>query len=65
MKLKEQKFDTDAGSPPPTDAEHKRRMKQGGLAGNDALREYENPEGDGGGVSFGGFLKRNNYSDRF
>jgi len=56
---------TDAGKPEPTDAGHKRRMRQGGLADNEALEFYENPE-DGSGVTQpGGFLKRNNYGDRF
>ena len=65
MKLKEISRDTDAGTPEPTDAAHKRRMRQGNLSGNAALQEVENPNGDGGGVDSGGFLKRNNYSDRF
>ena len=55
---------TDAGKPEATDAGHKRRMEQGNLTGNEALYKVENPEGDGGGVDVGGFLKRNNYSDR-
>ncbi len=65
MKLIEQKIDTDAGTPEPTDAGHKRRMKQGGLAGNEALEKYENPEGGAGISQPGGFLKRNNNGDRF
>lgn len=55
----------DPGSPPPTNAQHRRRMQQGALAGNDALKEYENPNGDADASGRGGFLKRNNYSDRF
>ena len=55
----------DAGVPESTDAGHQRRMRQGGLSGNQALTEYENPNGDGGGrVQPGGFLRRNNYSER-
>ena len=65
MKLKEISRDTDAGKPEPTDAGHKRRMQQGGLAGNEALEFYENPEGGAGKIpAAGGFLKRNNYGDR-
>ena len=59
-----QKGYTDAGTPEPTNAGHKRRMAQGDLSGNAALSEYENPAGDGGGTDVGGFLKRNNYSSR-
>ena len=55
---------TDAGTPEATTAGHKRRMAQGDLSGNAALSQYENPNGDGGGTDVGGFLKRNNYSDR-
>ena len=56
---------TDAGTPEPTNAGHKRRMQQGGLAQNDALMEYENPAGGSGCTQEGGFLKRNNNGDRF
>lgn len=59
-----QKGYMDAGTPEPTTAGHKRRMAQGNLSGNDALTQFENPMGDGGGTDVGGFLKRNNYSDR-
>ena len=57
-------FDTDAGTPEPTNAAHKRRMKQGGLSQNDALMEFENPAGGVGIEQPGGFLRRNNYGDR-
>ena len=53
---------TDAGSPPPSNAEHKRRMRQGNLSDNAALQEYENPVP---GQESKGFLKRNNYGDRY
>ena len=56
---------TDAGTPEPTNAAHKRRMQQGGLADDEALQCYENNDGDEGGYSVGGFLKRANWSDRF
>ena len=59
-----QKGYTDAGKPEATTASHERRMRQGNLAENAALQKYENPQGDGGGTDVGGFLKRNNYSDR-
>ncbi len=59
-----QKGYTYPGSPEPTNAGHKRRMKQGGLADDEALACYENNDGDEGGFSVGGFLKRANWSDR-
>lgn len=65
MKLVAQVYETDAGKPEATDAAHKRRMKQGGLSENEALEYYENPEGGAGVSQAGGFLKRNNYGDRF
>lgn len=51
------------GKPESTDATHQRRMKQGGLAGNEALEFYENPS-DGQVPPAGGFLRRNNYGQR-
>ena len=57
---------TDPGKPELTNASHKRRMQQGGLAEDEALQCYENVDGDdGGGVYPGGFLRRNNYDERF
>lgn len=56
----------DAGKPEPANAQHRRRMQQGGLANDKALSEYENVDGDDGGkVQPGGFLRRNNYDERF
>jgi len=56
----------DAGTPERTVATHKRRMEQGGLARDMALAEYENVDGDDGGqVLARGFLRRNNYDERF
>ena len=55
---------TDPGTPEPTNAGHKRRMQQANLSQDKALQNYENVDGDEGGVDVGGFLKRNNYSDR-
>jgi hypothetical protein len=53
---------TDAGTPEPTGAAHKRRMEQGGLSSNEALKYFENPSN---GVASRGFLRRNNYGERF
>lgn len=53
----------DAGMPERTSASHKRRMQQGALADNAALEEYENPSD--GKAQPGGFLRRNNYGERF
>lgn len=56
----------DAGKPEPTSAAHRRRMQQGGLAGDQALKDYESVSpSDGGKVPAGGFLRRNNYDERF
>lgn len=56
----------DAGTPERTNAPHKRRMQQGGLAEDEAIQCYENVDGDDGGkVQPGGFLRRNNYDERF
>ena len=65
MRLKEQKYDTDAGKPEATDAGHKRRMKQAGLLDNEALESFEHATQGEGTMQPGGFLKRNNYGDRF
>ena len=56
---------TDPGKPEATNAPHKRRMAQGGLLNDSALEQFENADGDEGVPNFGGFLKRNNYTDRF
>jgi len=56
----------DAGKPEATSAAHRRRMEQGGLAGDKALSDYESVSpADGGKVPSGGFLRRNNYDERF
>jgi hypothetical protein len=56
----------DAGAPELTNAPHKRRMEQGGLARDKALSDFENVDGDDGGqVLARGFLRRNNYDERF
>ncbi len=49
---------TDPGKPELTNAAHKRRMEQGGLADNEALAK------GGKGYDVGGFLRRANYGDR-
>lgn len=55
-----------AGKPERTNAAHKRRMQQGGLAEDEALQCYENVDDDDGGpMQSGGFLRRNNYDERF
>ena len=41
------------------------QMQDAHLLGNDALQEYENPDGSLEGTGIGGFLPRNNYGDRF
>ena len=57
---------SDPGRPELTNAPHKRRMQQGGLARDVALSEYENVDGDDGGqVLARGFIRRNNYDERF
>lgn len=41
------------------------QLKDAGLLNDSALMDYENVDGDEPGVEWGGFLKRNNYSDRY
>lgn len=53
----------DAGTPERTSAAHKRRMQQADLSSNEALQKYENPSD--GVAQPGGFLRRNNYGERF
>lgn len=63
MKLKEQVYDTDAGSPSTTREQKYKKLEQAGLSNNDRLKDCEDPL-DGHGYSRGGFLKRNNFGDR-
>lgn len=41
------------------------QLKDAHLLGNQALTDYENPHGSDEGTDNGGFLPRNNYSDRY
>lgn len=41
------------------------QMRDAHLLGNEGLQEYENADGSDEGTERGGFLPRNNYSDRF
>lgn len=41
------------------------QLKDAGLLHDEALRKFENQDGDEPGVDLGGFLPRSNYSDRF
>lgn len=54
----------DPGEPVSNRTQKRTKLKQAGLLHNDALMESEDPS-SGSGISRGGFLKRNNYGDRF
>lgn len=41
------------------------QLKDGNMYDDKALMDYENCDGDEPGTDVGGFLPRNNYSDRF
>lgn len=56
---------TDAGTPSMRREKKREQMRDAHLLGNDALQEYENPNGSLEGTDIGGFLPRNNYGDRF
>ena len=43
----------------------KDQLQGAALLGNEALMRAENPQGDDDSSNIGGFLPRNNYSDRF
>lgn len=64
MKIKEQVYETDAGSPSTTREQKMKKLREGGMMDNDVLMEKEDPL-NGEGFSRGGFLKRNNFGDRF
>lgn len=54
-----------AGKPVSRKAYKTDQMKGAALYGNEALTKAENPMGDDEKSHIGGFLPRNNYSDRY
>lgn len=62
----EQGFGCIPNSEVPTRRAYKKDQMEGAaLYGNEALTKAENPHGDEDSSGIGGFLPRNNYSDRF
>lgn len=59
-------YETIPDSEVPTRKKYKdRQMRCAGLLDDTALSEYENRDGDEGAEDLGGFLPRNNYSERY
>jgi hypothetical protein len=62
----EKGYEKISNSQVPTRRAYKRdQLEDAALWGNPAIQDFENPHGDEDSSDIGGFLPRNNYSDRF
>ena len=62
----ERGYEKISASEVPTRRQYKKDQLEGAaLWGNEALTKAENPHGDEDSSNIGGFLPRNNYSDRY